>query len=202
MSVEGVQDRTVFVHSNAICESLDVGDGSRIWAFAHVMRGARIGRDCNIADGVFVESGAVIGDRVTVKNQVMIWNGVTLADDVFVGPGVVFTNDAFPRSPRMEAARDRYRDESRWLAYTQVQEGATIGAGATVLPGITIGSFATVGSGAVVTKDVRAHRLVVGNPAHPIGWVCICGQRIDSKGCCRACGRSVSLGPEEAASST
>ncbi len=188
----------MFVHPNAICESLDVGEGSRIWAFAHVMQGARIGRDCNIGDGVFVESGAVIGDRVTVKNQAMIWNGVTLADDVFVGPGVAFANDAFPRSPRMEAVSDRYRDESGWLARTTVLEGATIGAGATVLPGITIGSFAMVGGGAVVTKDVCTHRLVVGNPACPIGWVCVCGRRIDSSGICRACGRRVSLLPEEA----
>ena len=98
-----------FVHPAALCESDNVGESTRIWAFAHVMYGARVGRDCNIGDGAFVESGAVLGDRVTLKNQVMVWDGVRIEDDAFIGPGVIFTNDAAPRSPRMPQVRGRCR---------------------------------------------------------------------------------------------
>src|SRR5215471_16952076 len=121
---------TVFVHPSAICESDEVGRGTRIWAFAHVMKGAVVGRDCNIGDHVFIESGARIGDRVTVKNQAMIWDGVEIEDDVFVGPGVCFTNDRFPRSPRMPqpAVVARYRDRAGWVVRTRVEHGASLAA--------------------------------------------------------------------------
>lgn len=178
----------MYVHPQALCESDQVGEGTRIWAFAHVMCGAVVGAHCNIGEGVFVESGAIVGCRVTLKNQVMVWNGVTIGDDVFVGPGVIFTNDAVPRSPRMPRVAARYADVNNWLRQTCVEHGATLGAGAIILPGLTIGAFAFVGAGAVVTRDVRAHALVFGNPAQCHGWVCECGQRLDDAFICAACG--------------
>ena len=171
----------VFVHPSALCESADVGPGTRIWAFAHVMAGARVGRDCNIGDHAFVESGAWIGDRVTVKNAVLVWDGVRIEDDAFIGPAVVFTNDRSPRSPRMpvDAVAQRYARRERWLLPTRVAQGASIGAGAVIAPGVTLGAFCMVGAGSLVTRDVPPHRLV--SRANPAGaaWVCVCGQRLE-----------------------
>jgi UDP-2-acetamido-3-amino-2,3-dideoxy-glucuronate N-acetyltransferase len=174
----------VFVHPNALCESTEIGAGTRVWAFAHVMKGARIGADCNIGDHAFIEGGAVLGDRVTVKNQVMVWEGVTIAADVFLGPGMAFTNDRHPRSPRMEgvpAVAARYAEKAGWLASTTVEKGVSIGARAVICPGVTIGAYAMVAAGAVVTRDVPAHAMVAGNPAEQKGWVCVCGKPSESK---------------------
>jgi UDP-2-acetamido-3-amino-2,3-dideoxy-glucuronate N-acetyltransferase len=151
----------VFVHEKGICETDEVGAGTRIWAFAHVLPGARVGTDCNICDGVFIESGARVGDRVTIKSGVQVWDGVELEDDVFVGPNATFTNDPFPRS-------------RVWLAEypkTVVGSGASIGANATILPGIEVGRGAMVGAGAVVTRPVPPNAIVSGNPAHIHGYV-------------------------------
>ncbi len=180
---------TVYVHPTAICESSSVGDGTKVWAFAHVMDGAVVGQSCNLADRVFVESGVRIGDRVTVKNHAMIFRGVTIEDDVFVGPGVVFTNDRYPRSPRMAEVSARYRREASWLVPTHIRRGATLGAGAVILPGVDVGAYATVGAGSVVTQSVAAHRLVMGNPARPVGWVCLCGGRLGEALDCDVCDR-------------
>src|SRR3954469_1084282 len=109
----------VYKHPTALVETQEIGAGSRIWAFAHVLPGARIGADCNIGDNAFVEGGAVIGNRVTVKNLVTIWDGVTLEDDVFVGPNAVFTNDKHPRSPRAADSISRYQNRD-WLTRTKV----------------------------------------------------------------------------------
>ncbi len=168
------------IHSTAIVESDDIGDGTAIWAFAHVMRGARIGRQCNIGDHCYIEGGAEIGDDVTVKNGVLVWDGVTILDGVFVGPGVIFTNDRFPRSPRAAIALDRYSQRDNWLLHTLVKQGVTLGAGAIIVAGATIGEYATVAAGSVVTKDVPPFALVSGSPARQAGWVCPCGKPVDT----------------------
>jgi len=169
----------VFVHPQGLCESTQVGTGTRVWAFAHVLPGAVVGSDCNVCDHAFVETGAVLGDRVTVKNGVLVWDGVMIEDEVFLGPGVVFTNDLRPR-----AAIKRGRDA---FLPTRVRQGATLGANATVVCGTTIGRYAFVAAGAVVTSDVPAHALMVGNPARRQGWVCEDGERLRSDLVCPEC---------------
>lgn len=180
-----------FVHPQAICESIDVGAGTRIWAYAHVMKGAVIGRDCNLGDHAFVEGGAVIGNGVTIKNGVCVWEGVTLGDFVFVGPLVAFTNDRYPRSPRAPVARERYAGKE-WLVPTVVKEGASIGSNATILCGVTIGRYATVAAGAIVSRDVRDFRLVAGCPAREVGYVCMCGRPLGAEPpfVCSSCART------------
>ncbi len=149
-----------FVHQNGIVdEGAVVGNRTRVWAWAHILNGAVVGADCNLCDHTFVENGVRIGDRVTVKCGVYIWDGVTIEDDVFIGPSVTFTNDKFPRSKQWP---ERY-----WK--TKICKGASIGANATILP-VTIGAHAMVGAGAVVTKDVPAYAIVVGNPARIVGY--------------------------------
>lgn len=170
----------VRVHPNGLCESDDVGAGTRVWAFAHVLAGARVGRDCNICDGAFVEDGVVLGNNVTVKNATLVFSGVTCEDDVFLGPNVLFTNDLRPR-----AAIRRTGDA---LLPTYVRRGATLGAGVVVVCGTEIGEHAFAAAGAVVVSSVPAHALVAGNPARRRGWVCACGERLDSALRCAACG--------------
>jgi acetyltransferase-like isoleucine patch superfamily enzyme/dTDP-4-dehydrorhamnose 3,5-epimerase-like enzyme len=148
------------VHPQALCESSTIGEQTRVWAFAHVLPGAVIGRDCNICDHVFIENDVVIGDRVTVKCGVQLWNGLRVADDVFIGPNATFSNDKFPRSKQHLPAP----------LQTQIGAGASIGAGATVLPGLSIGAGAMVGAGAVVTHDVPPRTIVSGNPARIVGY--------------------------------
>ncbi len=150
-----------FCHPQGICESPNVGAGTRIWAFAHVLPGAIIGKDCNVCDGVFIENDVVVGDFVTIKSGVQLWDGVTLEDNVFVGPNATFTNDPFPRSKQFLQAVSR----------TKVGKGASIGANATILPGLTIGAGAMVGAGSVVTRSVPDRAIVVGNPARISGYV-------------------------------
>ncbi len=184
----GAPSPAVYVHPHGLCESDQVGAGTRVWAFAHVMAGAIVGAECNIGGGAFVESGARLGDRVTVKNGVLIWDRVTVEDDVFLGPAMIFTNDLSPRA-------DIKRSGDALVA-TQVCAGATIGANATIVCGVTIGRRAFVAAGAVVIRDVAAHALVVGNPAYPIGWVCTCGVRLNAALKC-ACGLSFDLLDEQ-----
>ena len=145
-----------FRHERAIIEpGARIGERTRVWAFAHVLAGAEIGCDCNICDHVFIENDVHVGDRVTIKSGVQLWDGLRVGDDVFIGPNATFTNDLFPRS----------RQYPEQFAETHIEAGASIGANATVLPGITIGKKAMVGAGAVVTRDVPAYAVVVGNPA-------------------------------------
>lgn len=153
--------RVPFVHDHAIVETERVGCGSRVWAFSHVLAGARIGEDANICDHVFVENDVIIGDRVTIKSGVQLWDGVRIEDDVFVGPNVTFTNDPFPRSKHHLGEHP----------VTLIEAGASIGANATILPGVTVGRSAMVGAGAVVTADVPRFSIVYGNPARIHGYV-------------------------------
>lgn len=151
---------STFIHSHALCESKYIGDGTRVWAFSHILPDARIGSRCNICDHVFIENKVTIGDRVTIKCGVQLWDGITLQDDVFIGPNVTFTNDRYPRSRQ-------YLDKH---PETVVEAGASIGANATILPGLVVGSKAMVGAGTVVTRNVPPGAIVVGNPGRIIGY--------------------------------
>jgi acetyltransferase-like isoleucine patch superfamily enzyme len=152
-----VESNAIFVHDRALVESDLIGAGTRIWAFAHVMPGARIGSNCNICDHTYVEGDVVVGDRVTIKSGVFLFDGLRVEDDVFIGPQATFTNDPFPRSKQPFDC-----------PITTLRRGASIGAGAIILPGVTVGERAMVGAGAVVTKDVPDDTVVVGNPARPL----------------------------------
>ena len=179
-----------YVHPTGINESTLVGAGTRIWAYAHILFGARVGKDCNIGDHAFVEGGAELGNGVTVKNSVAIWEGVVLEDYVFVGPNVSFTNDRFPRSPRNPVVSSRY-DDKGWLESTRVRVGASLGANATIVCGLTVGRYSTVAAGAVVTRDVPDFSLVMGVPGRVVGHVCMCGMRLScsQNPICTVCGR-------------
>lgn len=167
-----------FLHPQALVEDgARIGARTRVWAFAHVIAGASIGEDCNLCDHTFVEGGVVVGDRVTLKCGVYLWDGLEVEDDVFIGPSATFTNDARPRSRQPV---DRY-------PITKVSRGASIGANATVLPGITLGRWCMVGAGAVVTRDVPDHALVVGSPARLHSWVCRCGERLEEAADTQVC---------------
>ncbi len=150
-----------FVHSSAICESENIGPNTRIWAFAHVLKNASIGEDCNICDYCFIENDVLIGSRVTLKNGISVWDGITIEDDVFLGPNCVLTNDLYPRSKVYHLENVR----------TLIKQGASIGANATIVCGVTLGRYCMIGAGAVVTKDVPDFALVVGNPAQFRHWV-------------------------------
>lgn len=150
-----------FFHPQALVESTQIGQGTRVWAFAHVLPRAVIGDDCNICDHVFIENEVKVGHRVTVKCGVQLWDGVVLENDVFVGPNATFTNDPFPRSKQHPQSYPR----------TLVRRGASIGANATILPGLTIGQNAMIGAGAVVTRDVPPNAIVTGNPGRIAGYV-------------------------------
>jgi acetyltransferase-like isoleucine patch superfamily enzyme len=188
-----------YIHPTALAESREIGAGTRVWAFTHILPGARVGQDCNIGDHCFIETGAVVGNNVTLKNGNMVWEGVRLADGVFVGPNVFFTNDLHPRSPRLPQARQRYSEKRNWLVPTTIERGAALGAGAIILAGVNVGEYATVGAGAVVTKPVPAHALVVGNPARQVGWVCRCGKSLQfrrKQAACTDCGSRFKLTKE------
>ena len=177
----------VFIHSSALVETTLIGEGSRIWAYTHVMHDVPIGAHCNIGDHCFVEAGATIGNAVTIKNGNMLWEGVHVGDGVFVGPAVVFTNDLYPRSPRLPQAQHRYADKS-WLKPTVIKHGASLGARCVILAGITLGEFCMVGAGSTVTRSVPPYALVVGSPARVRGWVCQCGQPLAFSTDVAACG--------------
>jgi len=166
------------IHPKALVETDQIGEDTKIWAFAHVMEGAEIGADCNIGDHAFIETGAVLGNGVTIKNNVLIWKGVHIADYVFIGPNAVFTNDLRPRSSRMPQMKEKELSEKDWLVETHVEEGASIGANATILPGIRLGKYCMVGAGSVVTREVEPFTLVAGNPARVIGKVDESGDRV------------------------
>lgn len=177
-----------YLHRTSIVETDDIGDKTQIWAFVHILPGASIGSTCNICDNVFIENNVRIGNGVTIKNGVYLWKGVTVEDYVFIGPNATFTNDRFPRSARAATAK-RHRESDSWLEKTLLKCGCSVGANATIVCGITIGKFAMVAAGAVVTRDVKDFTLVAGAPARPVGYVCICGERVDAPGkfCSKEC---------------
>lgn len=171
-----------FVHeSSYIDEDVVIGEGTKIWHFCHVQKGARIGKNCSFGQNVNISNYVKIGDGVKVQNNVSIYEGVELEDDVFCGPSMVFTNDLTPRA--------KYPKGSAGYRYTLIKRGATIGANATIVCGHSLGEWSMVAAGAVVTKDVPSHALVAGTPAKQIGWVCECGQRLNTDFQCSVCNR-------------
>lgn len=149
------------IHPSADVKSLTIGEGTTVWQFVVILAQARIGRGCNINAHCFIENDVVLGDRVTVKCGVYLWDGLRVADDVFIGPNATFTNDRLPRSKQYPES----------FPITVIESGASIGAAAVILPGLTIGAGAMIGAGAVVTHDVPARALVVGNPARIVRYL-------------------------------
>lgn len=158
----------VTIHSTADCQSSSIGEGTVIWQFAVILKGAVIGSNCNINCHTFIENDVVLGNNVTVKSGVYLWNGITAGDNVFIGPNATFTNDQYPRSKSYPDAFQK----------TVIGKGASIGANATIIGGIHIGEYALIGAGAVVTKSVPAHAVVYGNPAKITGWVDEKGEKL------------------------
>ena len=161
-----LEEKGVFIHPNALVESENIGEGTRIWAFAHILPEAKVGKNCNICDHVFIENDVIIGDNVTIKSGVQLWDGIIIENNVFIGPNVTFTNDLRPRSKVYPPK----------FIKTYVKEGASIGANATIVCGVTIGKWAMIGAGAVITKDVPDYALVYGVPAKVKGYTCECGK--------------------------
>ncbi|MDL2124688.1 MAG: acetyltransferase [Deltaproteobacteria bacterium] len=168
-------------HSAEIDENVTIGPGTKIWHFSHILSGSNIGENCNIGQNVAIGPDVAIGKGCKIQNNVSVYKGVTLEDGVFCGPSMVFTNIYNPR------AEIRKMDQVR---PTLVKRGATLGANATIVCGVTIGRYAFIGAGAVVTKDVPDHALMVGNPATQTGWICECGERLTEEMGCAVCGKS------------
>ena len=174
-----------FAHETVIIDpGAQIGAGTRIWHFSHVMEGAVIGQQCKLGQNVFIAANVRIGNGVKIQNNVSVYEGITLEDDVFCGPSAVFTNDLNPRAGFPKGSARYVR--------THVKRGSTIGANATIVCGITIGGYAFVGAGAVVTEDVPDFAVVYGVPACIQGWMCVCGEKLSFENqcaCCMACQR-------------
>ena len=181
----------VRIHPTAeVAESAKIGQGTSIWNQCQVRENARIGSGCILGKGVYVDFGVLIGDNVKVQNGASIYHGATLESGVFIGPGATLTNDRLPRA--INADGSPKRDTDWQVSPIRIRYGASLGAGSVVLPGVTVGRYALVGAGAVVTKDVPDHALVLGNPARLVGYVCKCAARLAPEGpseyVCPACG--------------
>jgi acetyltransferase-like isoleucine patch superfamily enzyme len=179
--------------TSLVSDKAEIGDGTQIWLFCQVRENVKIGKACIFGKGVYVDADVVIGDHVKVQNNASIYTGVTIEDGVFVGPHVCFTNDKVPRAVNPDMSLKALAD---WhVTATRVKAGAALGANATIVCGVTVGRWAMVASGAVVTKDVPDHALVMGNPARFAAWVCPCGNKVSldpatQRGTC-SCGRTL-----------
>jgi len=185
----------VAIHPSAdVADTAEIGHGTRIWHQAQVREDASVGADCVLGKGVFVDAGVRVGDRCKLQNGVSVFHGFELEDGVFLGPGVMLLNDKTPRAINPDGSLKAAGD---WVVETgRVAYGAAVGGGAVLLPGVRIGRFAMVGSGAVVTRDVPDHAVVVGNPARIRGFACACGRPLelsatglDARAACAACGQ-------------
>ena len=171
-----------FVHeSSYIDDDVEIGEGTKVWFFCHIQKGARIGKKCSLGQNVNVSNNVKIGNGVKIQNNVAVYEGVELEDNVFCGPSMVFTNDLTPRA--------RFPKGSAGYKKTLIKHDATLGANSTIVCGHTIGEYATIAAGAVITKNVVPHALMAGVPAKRIGWVCECGQVLDNDLSCPDCGR-------------
>ena len=166
--------------TSIIDDNCEIGSGTKIWHFSHILSGSKIGERCNIGQNVVIGPDVAIGTNCKIQNNVSVYKGVTLEDGVFCAPSMVFTNIYNPR------AEIRKMDQVR---PTLVRKGATLGANCTIVCGTTLGRYSFIGAGAVVTKDVPDYALMVGNPAHQIGWVCSCGEKLDDDLKCEICGK-------------
>jgi UDP-2-acetamido-3-amino-2,3-dideoxy-glucuronate N-acetyltransferase len=177
-------EKDYFIHPTAVMdEGAEIGDGTKIWHFTHIMSGARIGRNCIIGQNVFIGSGVILGNNIKIQNNVSLYDGVILEDDVFCGPSMVFTNVFNPRS---------FISRKKEFRKIVVGRGATIGANATIICGNKIGQYAFIGAGSVITKDVLDYAMVYGNPGKIKGWVCQCAEKIvfrSGKAECKICGK-------------
>jgi acetyltransferase-like isoleucine patch superfamily enzyme len=197
------------IHPSAdVAESASIGKGTRIWHQAQVREQVVIGSECILGKGVYVDLGVRIGDRCKLENGAFVFHGYELEDGVFIGPGAMLLNDKNPRAINPDGT---LKTESDWTASSGiVRRGAAVGGGAVLLPGVEVGSFALVGSGAVVTRDVPAHGIVVGNPARLVGYACSCGRRLphpapakaSAEVECPACGRTISIGGPDGGGAT
>ena len=168
----------VYIHPTAeVSDKATIGDGTKIWNLAQIREDCQIGKNCIISKNVYIDANVKIGDRVKIQNNVNVYHGVVVEDDVFLGPSMTFTNDFYPRAFNPD-----------WkITDTLIKKGASLGANVTVVCGNTVGEYAMVGSGSVITKDVPAYALMVGNPAKQIGWVCKCGRKLDDNFTCKTC---------------
>lgn len=162
-------EQSYYAHPTAIVESEVIGEGTKIWHFAHVRQGSKIGKNCIIGKSVYIDIGAEIGNNVKIQNFVSVYRGVTIEDDVFVGPSATFTNDLYPRA---------FIWDDEHVVPTLISKGASIGANATLVCGITVGEYAMIGAGSLVAEDVPPNALILGNPGRQKGWVCYCGRRL------------------------
>jgi UDP-2-acetamido-3-amino-2,3-dideoxy-glucuronate N-acetyltransferase len=171
-------DNSVFIHPSAhVSDGSKIGLRTKIWINAQVREKSSIGEDCIISKDTYIDTEVSIGARVKIQNGVSVYHGVTIEDDVFIGPNATFTNDLIPRAFNIN-----------WIITpTLIKKGASIGANATIICGLSIGEYAMVGAGSVVTKDVPNHALVMGNPARIVGFICVCGERLDQNGFCSKC---------------
>lgn len=181
-----MDNKNYFVHESSFVDApCEIGDGTKIWHFSHIMKNSKIGKNCNIGQNVVVSPDVILGDNVKVQNNVSIYTGVICEDDVFLGPSMVFTNVVNPRSHVIR--KDEYQQ-------TLMKKGSSVGANAVIICGNTMGKYSFIGAGAVVTKDVPDYALMVGNPARRAGWMCECGIRLNSENThdikCKSCGKS------------